>query len=249
MRFFYGLTTVLLTITLFSQHGLSLPTEKYKSHLDLLKKEKKLLKKEAIYYTAAPWPIPLVSNAVSGSTAWNKYYKCNKMYLYFKSARIIVNSEEDSGKYKKPVTKKAYNRLVDLLEKTRKESKEASEKKSGLIGRSDSQKALDERIGKMTISELAHILNRADKSIPPSCGNPFSGVPEIRGYNLRYQLRTASLYHSGKSNLEYEIEVEEKKMTNMTQISNEGTDYQRASSMSETDLESSSSSDSHHSSN
>ena len=219
MIFKYGFAATVTCITLLSPiSSFSMPTEKYPTHLDLLKKEKKMLKKEAIYYSAMPLPIPVVSNAISGSTAWNKYYKCNKMYLYFKSARIIYESEHGINDYKSSKQKKAHQRLLKLIEKLKKESEEKKPAKTGLVGRSESQKQLDERIKSMTVSELASLLYRADKCIPPSCGNPFAGTPNIRGYNLRYRLRTASLYNSGQSILEDEIAEEEAKIALKTEI-------------------------------
>lgn len=215
----YGIAAVMTCITIISNASLyAMPTEKYPTHLDLLKKEKKMLKKEAVYYSAMPLPIPVISNAISGSTAWNKYYKCNKMYLYFKSARIIHESENNIINHKSSKLKKANHRLLKLIEKLKKESEEKKPAKTGLVGRSESQKQLDERIKKMTVSELAGLLYRADKSIPPSCGNPFAGTSEIKGYNLRYRLRTASLYNSGKSILEDEIEEEELKINQKVEI-------------------------------
>ena len=207
------ITSSVIVSGLLSSIAFSQPTEDYEDTVALLKHEKGIHYKSAWRRTLWPYPIPFViNNVISGTYGWKKYNKANKMYRLYKSSQTIVEYF-DQGKEKDKKHQKAYNRVHHALLKLQKESREAAASKNGIIERQESQKQLDQRVQEMTTEDLARLLNEANKTIPPTCGKPEAGVGNFNGHNLRFKIRTVSLYKENVSMLEEEIGLEYEKMS------------------------------------
>ncbi|MFK7825417.1 MAG: hypothetical protein AB8G05_14785 [Oligoflexales bacterium] len=207
------LTSSVIVSGLLSGIAFSKPTEDYPNNLALLKHEKGIHYKRAWRRTVWPLPIPFVlNNVISGTNGWKKYNKANKMYRLYKSSQIIADTIENDKDQDNKKYQKAYNRVHHALLKLQKESREAAASKNGIVERMESQKALDDKVRDMTTEDLALLLNDANKTIPPACGKPEAGHGNFNGHNLRFKIRTVSLYKENISMLEEEISLEHEKM-------------------------------------
>ena len=207
------ITSSVIVSGLLSSIAFSKPTEDYPNNLALLKHEKGIHYKSAWRRSLWPYPFPfVVNNVISGTYGWKKYNKANKMYKLYKSSQVIVDTinndkDKDNKKYQK-----AYDRVHHVLLKLQKESREAAASKNGIVERMESQRKLDDKVREMTTEDLAFLLNEANKTIPPTCGKPEAGVGNFNGHNLRFKIRTVSLYKENISMLEEEISLEQEKM-------------------------------------
>ena len=208
------ITSSVIVSGLLSSIAFSKPTEDYKDAIALFKHEKSIHYKSAWRRTLWPYPFPFVlNNAISGTYGWKKYNKANKMYKLYKSAQIVVDTN-DSGIEKDGNKKyeKAFNRVHRVLDKLQTESRVAAASKNGIVERKESQRILDEKVRQMTTEDLARLLNEANKTIPLTCGKPEAGVANLNAYNLRFKIRMASFYKDNISMLEEEIALEYDKM-------------------------------------
>lgn len=212
MRYQHLLGSLLLCYSFLPVILMAQPTATYKSNLDLLAKERQHLWRDTLFYAAVPLPIPVVSNLYSGVAAWKKYQKCNTVYKYYQSAKILVESENNPELYSQRKQEKATRRLTKMLETLREEAQKDASQPHPLVALSEDQKNLNEQLSALTVLELAELLERANQSIPPCCGTAEAGLVNYNAYNLRYRIRTISPKDHSKSIFTVDIEKEEAKI-------------------------------------
>lgn len=178
----------ILIITLLfsvSSYNYAKTTEDIPNARTLYKKELKKLHKSSWIKTF--FPIPIVSTIFNAPQSWKNYFNCKTMYRYFKSAHIYQNkSLEKTRKYKK-----AKKRLTRLLRKIQSETKARMFIEENQAGeRNERQQTLSDKILKLTVADLAELLNEADKIIPPVLGDPRFKFARYDVKNFIYCLHT-----------------------------------------------------------
>ena len=201
--FFY---VVFFSFFLSAYHTTAKPTEDIPNARTLYKQETDRLYKRAWIRTFLP--IPIISTVMQSPKKWKAYRSCKKIYGYFKSAYVLHETTDSTPKQ----IKKAKKRLKNLLETLQEETRVKRELINPLEKNIQAQSALNKRIYAMTIEELASLLNKADKVIPSSLGDPrFDFVRHDVG-NFMFSLRTIDANDSTKSIFEKSVEREEELM-------------------------------------
>ena len=154
-------------------------TETHSNARSLFEKEKKSLKNVALIGTFLP--VPILSTIFQAPHLWSEYNKCKKIYNYLVYSHIHIN-RNDFSKNKK---NKADKNLQLLLEKIKEESLAARKNPTSIFTPSEGQKKLDARIDTMTISDLANLINKADKVIPDVLGDARFHTANYDLFNFR----------------------------------------------------------------
>ena len=151
------------------------------------------------------FPIPILSTIIQSPPKWKKYKACKTMYRYFKSAYVLIEKKDATPKQ----IKKAQTRLTSFLNDLQSETKSKEEVINPFINNQKAQQTLNKKIYSWTVTDLAKLLNIADRVFPESLGDPNVGLVRYDKTNFMFSLRTVDSFDENKSI--FDVDIERKK--------------------------------------